>query len=96
MIAPGPPGAGGRPINVVNQVLIAGASGLVGTATLDSFLADDWDAVALARRRPEVGSGKPFRHLAVDLRDEKAARAALSSRAAVRDRVTAARGCRLN
>ena len=59
-------------------VLIAGASGLVGSAALDRFLADeDWDAVALSRRKPEIDSEREFRHISVDLRDREATKEAL-------------------
>jgi nucleoside-diphosphate-sugar epimerase len=60
-----------------NTVLVAGASGLVGTATVDRFLDDGWNVVALSRRRPEVFSDKAFRHVSVDLRDPEAVAAAL-------------------
>ncbi|MHA6620891.1 SDR family oxidoreductase [Pseudonocardia sp. DLS-67] len=56
--------------------LVAGASGLVGVAAVDAFLDAGWDVVALSRRRPEVASTGPFRHLALDLRDPAACRAA--------------------
>jgi nucleoside-diphosphate-sugar epimerase len=64
-------------------VLIAGASGLVGTAAVESFLAAGWEVVALSRRKPEVDNPTPFRHLALDLRDETACKAAASSLAGV-------------
>jgi nucleoside-diphosphate-sugar epimerase len=64
---------------MANTVLVAGASGLVGAATVDKFLDDGWEVVALSRRRPEVFSDRPFEHLAVDLRDESATRAAMSA-----------------
>ena len=35
-------------------VLVAGASGVVGTAAVERFLADGWDVVAVSRRAPEV------------------------------------------
>jgi nucleoside-diphosphate-sugar epimerase len=55
-------------------VLVAGASGLVGYAALKHFAAAaDTDVIALSRRRP-VGTGA--RHLAVDLADGAACRAA--------------------
>jgi nucleoside-diphosphate-sugar epimerase len=60
-------------------VLIAGASGLVGTAAVDKFLDDDWEVIAVSRRRPEVFSDKPFRHLPIDLQDEQACRNAVKS-----------------
>lgn len=61
-----------------NKVVVAGASGVVGSAVLEAFLDDGWEVVALSRRVPEVRSTRPFQHLSVDLRDENAARSALS------------------
>jgi nucleoside-diphosphate-sugar epimerase len=58
--------------------LIAGASGVVGSAALDRFLDNGWDAVAVSRRKPEIDSDREFEHLSVDLRDADAARDALS------------------
>src|SRR4051794_3773475 len=63
---------------MVKRVLIAGASGLVGAATVDAFLEEGWDVVAISRRRPEVFSDRPFTHLPVDLQDEAACKAAFS------------------
>ena len=63
---------------MADTVLVAGASGLVGTACVDRFLDDGWDVVAVSRRRPEVFSSRPFQHLTVDLRDEAATRTAVS------------------
>ena len=62
------------------SALIAGASGLVGNATLERFLERSGftEVVALSRRRPEIDSRRPFRHLSVDLRDQAAAQDALS------------------
>ncbi|MBO0728920.1 MAG: SDR family oxidoreductase [Acidimicrobiaceae bacterium] len=57
-------------------VLIAGASGLVGTAAIDSFTAHGDDVIALSRRRPEPVSDRPFRHVPVDLQDPAACEAA--------------------
>lgn len=60
------------------KILIAGASGVVGAAAVDRFLArDDFEVVALSRRRPEVESVRDFEHLSVDLRDADAAKAVL-------------------
>ena len=61
-----------------NKVLVAGASGLIGAAAIESFLSADWDVVGVSRRKPELPSGRDFRFIPVDLRDEKAARRALS------------------
>ena len=63
---------------MTNTVLVAGASGLVGAAAVDKFLADGWDVIAVSRRRPEVDSDRPFRHLSIDLRDAAASRAAVA------------------
>jgi nucleoside-diphosphate-sugar epimerase len=64
---------------MTNTVLVAGASGLVGTAAVEQFLADGWDVIAVSRRRPEVDHERPFRHLAVDLRDTAASQAAFAA-----------------
>jgi nucleoside-diphosphate-sugar epimerase len=61
-----------------NKVLVAGASGLVGVATIESFLAAGWDVVGISRRKPELPSGRHCQFISVDLRDDKAARQALS------------------
>jgi nucleoside-diphosphate-sugar epimerase len=63
------------------SALIAGASGLVGNAALERFLERNGftEVVALSRRRPEIDSVRPFRHLSVDLRDRAAAHEALGS-----------------
>jgi nucleoside-diphosphate-sugar epimerase len=63
---------------MANTVVVAGASGLVGTAVVDRFLDDGWNVVALSRRTPEVFSTRSFRQLSVDLRDATACRAAAS------------------
>ena len=61
------------------KVLIAGASGVVGSAAMEVFLADGWDVVALSRRVPEIRHKGPYQHLSVDLRDEAASHAALGA-----------------
>jgi nucleoside-diphosphate-sugar epimerase len=61
-----------------NKVVVAGASGLIGAAAIESFLAAGWDVIGISRRKPELPSGRDFRFISVDLRDEKAARQALS------------------
>jgi nucleoside-diphosphate-sugar epimerase len=62
---------------MASTVLIAGASGLVGSAAVDKFLDDGWEVIAVSRREPEVFSDKPFRHLPIDLQDEAATREAV-------------------
>ncbi|WP_433506518.1 NAD-dependent epimerase/dehydratase family protein [Pseudonocardia halophobica] len=50
------------------RVLVAGASGLVGEAAVESFAEAGWEVVALSRRPP----ARSVRHLAVDLTDAAA------------------------
>jgi nucleoside-diphosphate-sugar epimerase len=59
-----------------NKVLVTGASGLLGVAAIEKFLSAGWDVVGVSRRKPELPSGRDIEFLSVDLRDEKAARAA--------------------
>ena len=60
-------------------VIVTGASGLVGSAAVDSFLNAGWDVIAVSRRRPEIISQRPFTHLQVDLQDAEACRRAFES-----------------
>jgi nucleoside-diphosphate-sugar epimerase len=50
-------------------VLVTGASGVVGTATVEEFLARGWDVVAVSRRPPEIPSHPRLRHVPMDLRN---------------------------
>jgi nucleoside-diphosphate-sugar epimerase len=61
---------------VRNKVLVTGASGLLGVAAIEKFLAAGWDVVGVSRRKPELPSGRDVQFLSVDLRDEGKARAA--------------------
>ncbi|MCR9260259.1 MAG: NAD-dependent epimerase/dehydratase family protein [Pseudomonadaceae bacterium] len=54
------------------KVLIAGASGLVGTAAANAFAAANWQVVALSRRVPELIAHPDVEHLALDLQDPEA------------------------
>jgi nucleoside-diphosphate-sugar epimerase len=62
-----------------NKALVAGASGLIGVAAIEAFLSAGWDVVGISRRKPALPSGRSFDFISVDLRDEHAAREALSS-----------------
>src|SRR5260370_8608098 len=66
-----------------NKVLVAGASGLIGVAAIESFLSAGLDVVGISRRKPNLPSGREFDFISADLRDERAARRALSSLANV-------------
>jgi nucleoside-diphosphate-sugar epimerase len=57
---------------VSGTVLVAGASGLVGTAAVERFLSAGWDVVAVSRRAPEIDGDRGFRSISVDLRDATA------------------------
>ena len=59
-------------------VLIAGATGVVGHAALEHFTAaGDWNVIAVSRRQPELPEGFTGRHVALDLGDAAACRAAV-------------------
>ena len=75
---------------MTRTVLVAGASGLVGTAAVQRFLDDGWDVIAVSRRAPEVDSAQPWRHLPLDLRDGRACRSAADELVAVTHVVYAA------
>src|SRR6266850_7560529 len=57
------------------KVLVTGA-GLLGVAAIERFLSGGWDVVGVSLRKPKLSSGRDIEFLSVDLRDEKAARAA--------------------
>jgi nucleoside-diphosphate-sugar epimerase len=59
-----------------NKVLVTGASGLLGVAAIEKFLAAGWEVIGVSRRKPELPSGRDVDFLSVDLRDEDSARAA--------------------
>jgi nucleoside-diphosphate-sugar epimerase len=62
----------------MGMVLVAGATGLVGEAAVAAFAAAGWPVVATSRRTPDpLPSG--VRHIAVDLTDAEACRAAFSN-----------------
>ncbi|MBS1678840.1 MAG: SDR family oxidoreductase [Actinobacteria bacterium] len=62
-------------------VLIVGASGVVGAAAVERFLAsaEGWDVVAVSRREPPVLVERDFRHLPIDLRDAESSRRAFGA-----------------
>lgn len=54
-------------------VLIAGASGVIGTAAVEHFArAEGWNVFALSRRQPAVTENLQFTHCPADLRDPDA------------------------
>lgn len=61
----------------MSTVLIVGATGVIGEAAVARFsAADDWDTIALSRRRPEPVTKGGFQHHAVDLRNTATCHAA--------------------
>jgi len=56
--------------DVKNKVLVAGASSLIGAAAIETFLAAGWDVIGISRRKPELPSGRDFRFIPVNLRDD--------------------------
>jgi nucleoside-diphosphate-sugar epimerase len=73
-------------------VLVVGASGVVGSAAVEHFLQSDagWDVLAVSRRKPPAVTDREYRHLAVDLRDVEASRAAFGEASSVTHVVFAA------
>jgi nucleoside-diphosphate-sugar epimerase len=63
----------------MTTVLVVGASGLVGTAAANSFIAAGWDVIAASRRFPELIHGS-FNHVSLDLTDRAACQVFASSR----------------
>ena len=73
------------------QILIAGASGVVGQAAVEHFAGlPGWRVTAVSRRAPIVAAGLAFDHVALDLTDEKACRAAIGKLPAITHVVYAA------
>ena len=65
----------GRRHSEQRKVLVTGA-GLLGVAAIEKFLSAGWDVVGVSLRKPKLPSGREIEFLSVDLRDDKAARAA--------------------
>jgi nucleoside-diphosphate-sugar epimerase len=61
---------------MTGTIVIAGASGLVGTAAALAFIEAGWEVIAVSRRRPELREGRSYVHLPLDLRDADACRRA--------------------
>lgn len=62
------------------HVLIAGASGVIGSGAVEHFAREaGWQVTALSRRPPVVGDDCVFSHVAADLTDPEACRSAIAS-----------------
>jgi nucleoside-diphosphate-sugar epimerase len=55
---------------MVGKVLIAGASGVVGSSAIVAFLESGWEVVALSRRPPDLRPAGSLTHLNLDLTDK--------------------------
>jgi nucleoside-diphosphate-sugar epimerase len=64
-------------MSTVGKVVVAGASGVIGSAAVERFARSGWDVVAVSRRRPELSADMPFEHVAVDLTNGPDSAAAL-------------------
>lgn len=73
------------------HVLIAGASGVIGSAAVEHFARlPGWQLTALSRRKPCVAEGTRFDHVSADLRDAAACARTVASLAPVTHLVYAA------
>jgi nucleoside-diphosphate-sugar epimerase len=62
------------------KVLIAGASGVIGSAAVEHFARQPgWSVTGVSRRRPDVADGLAFDHLSIDLTDAHACRTQTSA-----------------
>ena len=65
---------------MTQTILIAGASGVIGSAAVERFARlPGWRVIALSRRLPVVAADCQFAHLPVDLSDAEACRTALAA-----------------
>lgn len=60
----------------VGNVVVAGASGVVGQAAVEAFVAAGWNVIALSRRAPDIAPSPRWQHLKLDLLDADACSAA--------------------
>ena len=65
---------------MTRTILIAGASGVIGSAAVEHFAREPgWRVIALSRRLPVVAADCDFAHLPVDLSNAEACRTALAA-----------------
>jgi len=57
---------------MVERVVIAGASGVIGAAAVETFAARGFDVVALSRRKPALPASVQYSHVPLDLADAPA------------------------
>jgi nucleoside-diphosphate-sugar epimerase len=62
------------------HILVAGASGVIGTGAVEHFARlEDWHVTTLSRRRPMISDDCEFSHVSVDLNDAVACHRAVGS-----------------
>ncbi|TVV76717.1 NAD-dependent epimerase/dehydratase family protein [Sphingomonas solaris] len=61
------------------HLLVAGASGVIGTEAVEHFARAGWRVTALSRRAPVTSPDAAYRHLALDLDDRAACEAAVAA-----------------
>ncbi len=61
------------------RLLVVGASGVIGAATVEKFAKEGWDVVAMSRRRPVLPASVKYEHVAADLTDGDGCAAAIST-----------------
>ena len=61
------------------KLLIAGASGVVGTSAVEAFSKAGWEVIALSRRKPETSLGARFTHVSLNLFDAEECSAAIGA-----------------
>lgn len=57
---------------MAGKVMIVGASGVVGSAAMDTFASAGWEVVALSRRTPELRTSGSVKHIPLDWSDSAA------------------------
>lgn len=63
---------------MAKKVLVLGASGVVGHSALEQFLKEGCQVISVSRRKPDIPSGKSFKHISLDLQDEDQSREVFS------------------
>jgi nucleoside-diphosphate-sugar epimerase len=62
----------------MSKVLIAGASGVVGSSAIEAFATAGWEVIAISRRAPDLRASGLVSHFSIDLTKREDAAASLS------------------
>jgi nucleoside-diphosphate-sugar epimerase len=63
---------------MTRRIAIAGASGVIGSAAVETFAEAGFEVLAISRRPPVVAAGTAFTHVPLDLADSDACRAGIA------------------